>query len=83
MGLTFVRGGLGELVIGGGAGSPGVAEVPLTRDSALATSGRFGEVFSNFRAGYVALAGGGEGGLVEARLETPLALVVSFFLGTR
>jgi hypothetical protein len=83
VGLTFVRGGLGEFGIGIGAGSPAGAVVPLTRDWAFATSGRFGEVFSKLRAGYVALAGGGGGALAGARSETPLALVVAFFLGTR
>ncbi len=51
VGLTFVRGG------GGGAPPAGSAAF----DRAFAATGRFSEVFSKLRAGYVALGGGADG----------------------
>ena len=49
------------------------------RDSAFAATGRFGEVFSKLRAGYVALGGGVEG----ARWPAPFCGLERLFLGTR
>src|SRR5258707_14720352 len=68
VGLTLVRGG-GE----------GCSPRSATGDSAFAATGRFGEVFSKLRAGYVALGGGAEG----TRRLAPFCGFDSLFLGTR
>ena len=60
VGLTFVR---------GDAPCAGTGDCG---DSAFAATGRFGEVFSKLRAGYVALVGAafGSAGLVQKELDT-------------
>jgi hypothetical protein len=80
VGLTLVRAGLeadwsGRSLLLGGAGSPAVGEL----ERAFAATGRFGEVFSNLRAGYVALRGAADGELARSLGRA----FVSLFFGTR
>ena len=72
VGLTFVR----VAATGVEAGAAGAAGC---EGSALAATGRFGEVFSKLRAGTVALCGGGE----DAPRPLPLCGAGWLFLGTR
>jgi hypothetical protein len=80
VGLTLVRAGLeadwsGRSLLRGGVGSPAVEEL----ETPFAATGRFGEVFSNLRAGYVAL-----GGAADGELERSLGRTLdSLFFGTR
>jgi hypothetical protein len=78
VGLTLVRAGLeadwsGRSLLRGA--SPEVEEL----ETPFAAAGRFGEVFSNLRAGYVALSGAADGELPRSLGRT----FVSLFLGTR
>jgi hypothetical protein len=81
VGLTLVRAGLegdwsGRSLLLGGAGT-GPPAVEL--ETAFAATGRFGEVFSNLRAGYVALKGAADGELSRSLGRD----LVSLFFGTR
>ena len=84
VGLTFVRGGaLAGGVEAGASASPACCVVG---DSAFAATGRFGEVFSNLRAGYWVLTGGAEParGLVPAGVaDAAPERTGRCFLGTR
>jgi hypothetical protein len=78
VGLTLVRAGLeadwsGRSLLRGE--SPAVEEL----GTPFAATGRFGEVFSNLRAGYVELGGADDGELVRSLGRT----FVSLFLDTR
>jgi len=86
VGLTLVRAGLEadwtglSLLLGGLGGAEPPADATGEKlESAFAATGRFGEVFSNLRAGYVALCGADVGELAGSLGRT----FVSLFFGTR